>query len=113
MMKKILFCVAITLLWHILPLHAQNSGWVSLFNGKTLDGWKQMGGQAKYAVEKGAIAGTTVPATPNSFLVTEKEYGDFVLELEVKLPDSATNSGIQLRSHFNPDANDGKGRVYG
>ena len=112
-MKKIFFCISITALWYTLPLHAQNGGWVSLFNGKTLDGWRQMGGKAKYAVEKGAIAGTTVPATPNSFLVTEKEYGDFVLELEVKLPDSATNSGIQLRSHFNPNANDGKGRVYG
>ncbi len=112
-MKKIFFCISITVLWYTLPLHAQHSGWVSLFNGKTLDGWKQMGGKATYNVEKGAIAGTTVAATPNSFLVTEKEYGDFVLELEVKLPDSATNSGIQLRSHFNPNANDGKGRVYG
>lgn len=112
-MKKILFCSSIVTFFFTLSLHAQNDGWVSLFDGKTLVGWKQMGGIAKYAVENGAIAGTTVPATPNSFLVTEKEYGDFVLELEVKLPDSSTNSGIQLRSHFNPDANDGKGRVYG
>ncbi|MBS1749905.1 MAG: DUF1080 domain-containing protein [Bacteroidetes bacterium] len=112
-MKKVLFCISIAIFMYTLPIIAQNGGWVSLFDGKTLNGWKQMGGMAKYAVENGAITGTTVSATPNSFMVTEKEYGDFVLELEVKLPDSSTNSGIQFRSHFNPEVNDGKGRVYG
>ena len=51
--------------------------------------------------------------TPNSFLVTEKEYGDFILELEVKLEGDNTNSGIQIRSHIDPQANDGRGRMYG
>ncbi len=84
-----------------------------LFNGKDLTGWKQMGGEAVYTVEEGAIVGTTVSGTPNSFLTTEKKYGDFVLELEVLLPDTTTNSGIQFRSNFNPEANEGKGRVQG
>ena len=92
---------------------AQKTSWTKLFDGKTLNGWKQLGGNAKYAVENGVITGTTVASTPNSFLVTEKEYGDFVLELEVLMPDTATNSGIQIRSHFDPAANSGKGRVYG
>ncbi|ULT28797.1 DUF1080 domain-containing protein [Sphingobacterium sp. E70] len=51
--------------------------------------------------------------TPNSFLITEKEYGDFILELDVKLEGSQTNSGIQTRSHLDPKANDGRGKVYG
>lgn len=84
-----------------------------LFNGKDLTGWKQMGGEAVYTVEDGTIVGTTVSGTPNSFLTTEKMYGDFVLELEVLLPDTTTNSGIQFRSNFNPEANEGKGRVQG
>src|SRR5690606_3728742 len=46
-------------------------------------------------------------------LITEKEYGDFILELDVKLEGSQTNSGIQTRSHLDPNANDGRGRVYG
>ena len=41
---------------------------VALFDGKTLDGWTQKGGQAKYRVEDGQIIGSTVPNTPNSFL---------------------------------------------
>ena len=78
-----------------------------LFDGKTLDGWKQHGGKAKYAVEDGAIVGTSVPNTSNSFLCTEKTYGDFILELEFR-GDSALNSGVQIRSEVN--AND---RVFG
>lgn len=69
-----------------------------IFNGKDLDGWVQRGGKAKYAVVDGVVVGTTVKGTPNSFLCTEKEYGDFILELEVKA-DRNLNSGVQIRSH--------------
>lgn len=71
--------------------------WTSLFDGKTLNGWVQRGGQAKYRVEDGAIIGTTVPKTPNSFLCTDHTYGDFILELEFKV-DPEMNSGVQFRS---------------
>jgi hypothetical protein len=82
--------------------------WTSLFNGKDLSGWKQVNGQAKYSVENGEIVGTSVAGTPNSFLITEKTYGDFILELEFKI-DPGINSGIQFRSEQRqPD-----GRVHG
>lgn len=84
--------------------------WIELFNGKDLSGWVQRGGDAKYYVENNQIIGTTVPNTPNSFLCTEKNYSDFILELEVKV-DAALNSGIQIRSQSNPDYKDG--RVHG
>ena len=87
--------------------------WTALFDGKSLDGWKQLGGEAKFTVEDGEIVGTTVANTPNSFIVTEKEYGDFILELDIKIDDSANNSGVQTRSHYDPDGNDGKGKVFG
>jgi len=74
-----------------------------LFDGKTLDGWKQHGGQAKYRVENGEIVGSSVPNTANSFLCTEKEYGDFILEVEFKV-DPTLNSGIQIRSQVFPEA---------
>ena len=48
-------------------------------------------------VEGDAIVGTTVPKTPNSFLCTDKEYGDFELRFEVKV-DNRLNSGVQIRS---------------
>lgn len=75
----------------------EEEGFVSLFDGKSLEGWKQHGGKAKYRVENGEIIGTSVPNTPNSFLCTEKEYGDFILEVEFKV-DPELNSGIQIRS---------------
>jgi hypothetical protein len=89
------------------------AGWTNLFDGKTFNGWKKITGTAEYKMEDGAIVGITVPNTPNTFLVTEKEYGDFVLELEVKIEDTTSNSGIQFRSHYDPKMSNGRGRVYG
>jgi Domain of Unknown Function (DUF1080) len=84
--------------------------WQPLFNGKNLNGWKQLGGAAKYEVKNGEINGITVASTPNSFLVTEKEYGDFIFETDVKL-DSPSNSGIQFRSQSKAENQNGK--VFG
>lgn len=95
---------------------AQSGGWTNLWDGKTLNGWNKITGSAEYKIEDGAIVGLTVPNSPNTFLVTDKEYGDFVLELEVKIGDTTSNSGIQFRSHYNPEMSNGrggKGRVYG
>jgi hypothetical protein len=91
-------------------LFAQKAQWQQLFNGKDLKGWKQLGGEAKYNVQNGEIVGTTVLNTPNSFLATEKEYGDFILELEFKLG-KEFNSGIQFRSQSRADYQNG--RVFG
>jgi hypothetical protein len=72
-------------------------GWVNLFNGRDLTGWVQKGGKAKYSVEDGAIVGRSVLKTPNSFLCTAREYGDFILEYDFKV-DPSLNSGVQIRS---------------
>jgi hypothetical protein len=84
--------------------------WVNLFNGKDLSGWKQLNGKAKYVVADREIIGTTVHGEPNSFMVTEKDYGDFILELDFRL-DADMNSGIQFRSQSKPDYREG--RVHG
>jgi len=96
-----------------LHVQSQDKGWQNLFNGKDLSGWKRLGGNAEYTIEDGAIVGRTVANSRNTFLVTEKEYGDFILELDVFLEAEEGNSGIQTRSHFDPDAFDGEGKVYG
>ncbi len=85
----------------------------SLFNGKDLSGWTIRGGKAQFSVDKGIIVGTTVPNTGNTFLVTDKEYGDFIVELDVYVEDEEGNSGVQTRSHFDPNGNMGNGKVYG
>ena len=78
-----------------------------------MNGWKKLAGNAEYNVENGMIVGTTVLNSGNTFLATEKEYGDFVLELDVKIESPKGNSGIQTRSHYDPAGHAGKGLVYG
>ena len=77
----------------------QRNEWASLFDGKTLNGWSVHSGFAKYHIEDGAIVGTTVKDSPNTFLCTDREYGDFILEFEVHL-DPRLNSGVQIRSNI-------------
>jgi len=78
-----------------------------LFDGKSLSGWEKHGGGASYKVEEGCIVGEVGPGS-NTFLCTEKTFGDFKLVLDVKL-DVPGNSGIQFRSHLRKD----KDRVFG
>jgi hypothetical protein len=56
------------------------------------------------------IVGTTAEKSPNSFLCTTKDYGDFELQFEVKV-DSALNSGVQIRSESKKEYQNG--RVHG
>lgn len=84
--------------------------WEDLFDGESLNGWEQKGGEAIYSVQEGSIIGKTVGNTPNSFLVTKKNYSDFILEVDVKVHPSM-NSGIQIRS--NSFEYYQKGRVHG
>ncbi|MCF0234326.1 MAG: DUF1080 domain-containing protein, partial [Thermoguttaceae bacterium] len=75
----------------------------------TLNGWAKHGGAANYKVEDGAIVGTCVPNTPNNtFLVYEKEFGNFILKLDFKVAVPG-NSGVQFRSHIRKDDD----RVFG
>ena len=106
--QSVLFAV-LTLYFLIfsLPSFAQ---WQSLFNGKDLKGWHILNGKAKYEVVDGTITGTTVFGEPNSFLATDKDYGDFILEFEFLL-ENDMNSGVQFRSESKPGYMDG--RVHG
>lgn len=83
--------------------------WTALFNGKDLTGWKQLGGKAEYKVSEGTIVGKAVLNTPGTFLVTEKDYSDFILEVDLKI--GTLNSGIQFRSQSLPEYKNG--RVHG
>lgn len=107
-MKKttaILFCMLIGL-----SPYAQEAKWQNLFNGKNLKGWKKLNGEAQYKVENQTIVGISKTGTPNTFLATEEDYGDFILEFDFKV-DDGLNSGVQFRSLSNADYQDG--RVHG
>lgn len=74
-----------------------------LYNGRDLQGWIQRGGKASYKSEDGSIVGRTVLNTSNSFLCTERSYGDFILQYEFKVAPEL-NSGVQIRSEcFNEE----------
>jgi hypothetical protein len=90
---------------------AADEGGTPIFDGKTLAGWKQLGGAADYKVIDGVIVGSSRPGIPNSFLVTEKDYGDFILEFDVRQDVGPTNSGVQFRSVSKPEFENG--RVHG
>ena len=87
----------------LLSLYSTTCGqerWISLFDGETLKGWSVHSGYATYRVEDGAIVGQAEKGSPNSFLCTDREFSDFILEFEVFLDDAELNSGVQFRSQI-------------
>jgi hypothetical protein len=77
-----------------------NSGFVSLYNGKNLDGWVQRGAENKYEAKGDVIEGTYVPPNANSYLCTVRDdYADFIFTAELKWLREG-NSGIQFRSRL-------------
>lgn len=85
---------------------------IPLFDGKTLKGWKKVGANGQYKVEHGCIVGFGKNVTDNTFLRTEKTYGDFELSYEFKFDDRTGNSGLMFRALQKP-SEDGNGRVHG
>ena len=76
-----------------------NPNKVEIFNRKDLTGFKKLGGEAAYSVSpEGNLVGTSTLNTPNTFLATDKDYANFVLEYDFK-NDPRLNSGVQIRSH--------------
>ncbi len=94
-------------------IQAQEGNWKNLFNGKDLSGWKAVAGNATFAVQDGVIEGSAVFGTGNTFLITEELYGDFILEVDLKISHTSSNSGIMTRGQFDPAGQGGKGLVYG
>ena len=91
-------------------VNGQDPGFVDLFNGKNLEGWTQRNGTATYRIEGDSIVGKTSEGSPNSFLCTDKLYGDFELKFDVKV-DTDLNSGVQIRSQS--EGGKPEGRVNG
>ncbi|QDV34249.1 3-keto-disaccharide hydrolase [Tautonia plasticadhaerens] len=94
----------------LVPAPQETQGLRPLFNGEDLSGWVQKNGTADYRVEDDCVVGTTAEGSPNSFLCTDRDYGDFLLMFQVKV-DPRLNSGVQIRSLSTPDYRDG--RVHG
>jgi hypothetical protein len=73
------------------------SGWVPLFNGKDLSGWRAHGAE-KWVVENGEILGESTVGK-YGYLTTEKTYRDFLLRVRFKC-EGEGNYGVFLRSRI-------------
>ncbi|MFN3325032.1 MAG: DUF1080 domain-containing protein [Bryobacteraceae bacterium] len=74
---------------------AAEPGFVPLFNGTNLDGWKLVGGKGPGYLAKDAMI--VCPADGGGNLFTEKEYANFVLRFEFRLSPGG-NNGIGIRA---------------
>ncbi|MEM1068162.1 MAG: DUF1080 domain-containing protein [Planctomycetota bacterium] len=100
-----------TLLLVVISLCANSAfaeEWITLFNGKSLDGWKPCRDNQQFTLSDGVIVGTSSAQT--QFLHTVEAFGDFELELEVKLHEMDLNSGIQIRTQLTRTNDAGKVR---
>jgi len=81
----------------LLKTAGTDEGFRSIFNGKDLEGWRSAA--TFWTSEKGFILGQP----RNVFLVTDREYSDFILKASIRLSPPGGNSGIQVRSAVIPD----------
>jgi hypothetical protein len=85
----------------LLAAAADEPGFKPLFDGKTLNGWKLVGGHGPgYTVSDNRIV---CPKEGGGNLFTEKEYGNFVFRFEFLLTPGA-NNGIGIRAPYEGDA---------
>lgn len=82
----------------------RSDGWVSMTPGRDLSGWRNPFSWGEAKVVDGEIH---LEGDRKFFLVTDKNYGDFIFEGEVFLPPGDSNSGIMFRAHVAPN------RVWG
>lgn len=78
----------------------------SIFDGKTLDGWKALD-MTYWSVRDGAITGQSTPehlCKSNQFIVWQGgDVADFELKLKFRVAGNGCNSGVQFRSVIRPD----------
>ena len=96
-------------LYRLVPVAAPK--WSSLFDGQSLAGWKTVDGPSTVLVDDGAMVAFHQGTAGHTYLVTEETYGDFILELEVKVVGDL-NSGILLRGIIDPKLKNGKAHGY-
>ncbi len=75
--------------------------WVNLFDGSGLDHWQSPASPETWVVENGVLS--LVNRTDNdmrneNYLWTEEKFGDFIIELEYKVPADRANSGVFIRT---------------
>jgi hypothetical protein len=92
---------------------AKKEGWICLFNGKDLNGWKprpDRKGKNCWKAEDGALVNNLKHGTHGIDLITEKTFKDFLLHIEFKVPKRG-NSGVYLRGRIEVQVHDSYGET--
>ncbi len=86
----------ITLAALTLAVPASEEGFVKLFNGKDLTGWKPFLADGADPAKTWTITDGVIRCTgkPLGYLITDKDYGDYVLRLQWRWPEKPGNSGV-------------------
>jgi hypothetical protein len=93
--------VALVLLFAVPSLADGEAGFVSLFDGKTLNGWTLVGGHGPgYVVKDGILV---CPKDGGGNLLIEKEYGNFAFRFEFRV-EPGGNNGVGIRTPLEGDA---------
>ncbi|MGE5418624.1 MAG: DUF1080 domain-containing protein, partial [Chloroflexota bacterium] len=83
---------------NVLTEQEKQEGWTLLFNGENLDGWRDFKGEnneikAPWTVENGMIASLGKGSDSTGYIVTQKEYENFIVDFDWKIQDGG-NSGF-------------------
>jgi hypothetical protein len=80
---------------------SDEKGFVSLFDGKSLNGWKLIRGHGPgYVVKDGTLV---CPSDGGGNLFTEKKYANFIFRFEFKV-EPGGNNGVGIRAPLEGDA---------
>lgn len=89
----------------VVPPRQGTSETITLFDGKSLDGWEGHG--SHWSVQDGAVVGkNTEPVAVSTYLLTKAKYSDFRLTATVKLVESEMHSGIAFWGRIAPERKD-------
>jgi hypothetical protein len=98
-MTNVVLCI-VTLVMVTSAIPSEERGFVSLFDGKTLQGWVYVGGEKNgYLMKKEMLI---CPAEENGNLFTKKEYSNFILRFEFCMEEGA-NNGVGIRAPLRND----------
>jgi len=95
-MKLSLPSIAATL-WLFALSSSPAAEWADLCNGKDLAGWTDDSGHNHWSIQDGVIVGKSDAKKKGSTLWTEKKFGEFVLETDVKWS-GIIDSGVFVKS---------------
>jgi len=69
-----------------------------IFNGKNLDGWKAPEGNIWWTASKGILSAKSGPDKKGSILWSDKDYKDFIIQMDFKFGKGTIDSGIFIRT---------------